>query len=66
MQIVEEPKDIGPVFLKANQASNQIIIRLEEGLGEGILISSHTSDPSQNGETWGPLPLNFFEAEAIP
>ena len=62
MKLIEAPEGAGSVFLKANQASNEIRVRLQEGLGEGVLISSHTSDPSQPGETWGPLPLNFVES----
>ena len=50
----------GPVFLKGNQNSGQLVIRNEEGLGEGLLISGHCpGDPSVE-DTWGPFPLDFF------
>ena len=54
----------GPVFLKGNQHSGQFMLRAEAGLGEGILISGHLNgepDPDLEG-TWGPLPLNLFDA----
>ncbi len=60
MQLIERPESMGPVFLKANQSSSEIRIRLEEGLGEGILISGHHSDPMEPTFNCGPLPLNFF------
>ena len=39
MLVEEPPKDQGPVFLKANQSTGLIRIRIEHGLGEGVLIS---------------------------
>ena len=54
----------GPVFLKGNQHSGQFLLRAEAGLGEGILISGHLNgepDPALEG-TWGPLPLDLFNA----
>ena len=60
MELVEEPTEEGPVYLKANQQSGEIRIRRELGLGEGILISSHFSTLEKDGETWGPLPLELF------
>jgi len=60
-----EPGSVaGPVFLKGNQRSGQVMLRAEAGLGEGILISGHLngeSDPALEG-TWGPLPLDLFDA----
>jgi len=55
---------VGPVFLKGNQHSGQFLLRAEAGLGEGILISGHLKgepDPALEG-TWGPLPLDLFNA----
>jgi hypothetical protein len=54
----------GPVFLKGNQHSGQFLLRAEAGLGEGILISGHLNgkpDPALEA-TWGPLPLDLFNA----
>lgn len=60
MNVVENTTDNGPVFLKANQRGGSVRIRIEHGLGEGILISSHGDDDDNPSTTWGPLPLNFF------
>ena len=60
MTLEETASETGPVFLKANQSSGAIRIRIEHGLGEGILISGHSNAPDQPGTTWGPLPLDFF------
>jgi len=60
LDVVESTEENGPVFLKANQKGNSVRIRIEHGLGEGILISGHGDDDSQPSTTWGPLPLNFF------
>ena len=60
LDVVESTEESGPVFLKANQKGNSVRIRIEHGLGEGILISGHGDDDSQPSTTWGPLPLNFF------
>ena len=60
MNVVENTADEGPVFLKANQKGGSVRIRIEHGLGEGILISGHGDDDSTPSTTWGPLPLNFF------
>jgi len=60
LDVVESTEENGPVFLKANQKGNSVRIRIEHGLGEGILISGHGGDDSQPSTTWGPLPLNFF------
>lgn len=60
MTVEETTSESGPVFLKANQSSGAIRVRIEHGLGEGILISGHSNTPDQPGTTWGPLPLDFF------
>ena len=59
-RLLSSPDQAGPVFLKANQTSGQVHVRIEYGLGEGILISGHSADESQMTTTWGPLPLDFF------
>jgi hypothetical protein len=51
----------GSAFLKGNQNTGRFQLRPESGLGEGLLISGHNlADPSAE-DTWGPLPLNFFD-----
>ena len=60
MELVDSPEEAGPVFLKANQQGGTIRIRVEHGLGEGILISGHGDDETMPSTTWGPLPLDFF------
>ena len=60
LELVDSPKEPGPVFLKANQKGGTIRIRIENGLGEGILISGHGNDDTTPSTTWGPLPLDFF------
>ncbi|MFM8524513.1 MAG: DUF1824 family protein [Cyanobacteriota bacterium] len=55
-----DPLPAGPVFLKGNQRSGGLLIRTEEGLGEGLLISGHQEGNGEAGDTWGPLPLDFF------
>ena len=60
MAVVDGTDEDGPVFLKANQQGGSIRIRIEHGLGEGILISGHGDDDNAPSTTWGPLPLNFF------
>jgi hypothetical protein len=48
------------VFLKGNQGTGRYLLRPEQGLGEGLLISGHcASDPGAE-DTWGPLPLDLF------
>jgi len=56
------PQDVeGSAFLKGNQNTGRFQLRPESGLGEGLLISGHNlADPSTE-DTWGPLPLNFFD-----
>ena len=60
LELVDSPEEAGPVFLKANQKGGTIRIRIEHGLGEGILISGHGDDDTTPSTTWGPLPLDFF------
>jgi len=44
------------------QRTGTYLLRQEDGLGEGLLITGHHSgDPSVEG-TWGPLPLDLFAA----
>lgn len=49
------------VFLKGNQSTGRFLLRAESGLGEGILISGQCPADPEAGDTWGPLPLDFFE-----
>ena len=60
MRYIDIPKSKGPIFLKANQKTGEIHIRIEYGLGEGILIGCHNIDNSIDTQTIGPFPLNFF------
>ena len=60
MELVDSTEQSGPVFLKANQKSATIRIRIEQGLGEGMLISGHSDDGTTPSTTWGPVPLDFF------
>ena len=50
----------GSVFLKANQKTSNVFIRSENGLGEGILITCQYDAASEESNTFGPLPLDFF------
>ena len=50
----------GSVFLKANQKTGNVFIRSENGLGEGILITCQFDEDSRESNTFGPLPLDFF------
>ena len=50
----------GGVFLKGNQKTGNVFVRSENGLGEGILITCQYDDHSEDSETFGPLPLDFF------
>ncbi|QNI94197.1 hypothetical protein SynA15127_01116 [Synechococcus sp. A15-127] len=60
LDLVETTEESGPAYLKANQKVGTIRIRIEHGLGEGVLISGHGDDETQPSTTWGPLPLDFF------
>lgn len=54
-------RDRQAVFLKGNQRTGTFLLRQEQGLGQGVLITGHnTLDPSTEG-TWGPLPLDLFD-----
>ena len=50
----------GCVYLKGNQKTGNVFIRSENGLGEGILITCQYDYESQEFNTFGPLPLDFF------
>jgi len=50
----------GSVFLKGNQKTGNVFVRSENGLGEGILITCQYDEHSEDSETFGPLPLDFF------
>ena len=50
----------GCVFLKANQKTGNVFVRSENGLGEGILITSQYEEGVKESNTYGPLPLDFF------
>jgi len=50
----------GSVFLKGNQKTGNVYLRSENGLGEGILITCQYYEDSQESNTFGPLPLDFF------
>ncbi len=60
MKLIDCPEEDGPVFLKANQKSGEIRIRIEYGLGKGVLISGHDSQLEVPSNNWGPLPLGAF------
>ncbi len=61
MRIVEKPSEDGPVFLKANQKTGDIYLRIEHGLGEGILLSCQHENKVKEVDTFGPFPLDFFK-----
>ena len=50
----------GSVFLKGNQKTGNVFIRSEESLGKGILITCQYDHETQESNTFGPLPLDFF------
>ena len=50
----------GSVFLKGNQKTGNVFVRSENGLGEGILITCQYDNDSEESNTFGPLPLDFF------
>jgi len=50
----------GGVFLKANQKTSNVFVRSENGLGEGILITCQHVEDSEESNTYGPFPLDFF------
>ena len=51
----------GSVFLKANQKTGNVLVRSENGLGEGILLTCQYDEDSGESSTFGPLPLDFFK-----
>ena len=52
----------GSVFLKGNQKTGNVFVRSENGLGEGILITCQYDEDAEESNTFGPLPLDFFQA----
>ena len=50
----------GSVFLKGNQKTGNVFVRSENGLGVGILITCQYDEDVQESNTFGPLPLDFF------
>ena len=50
----------GGVFLKGNQRTGTYLLRHEEGLGEGVLISGQNPENPALTDTWGPLPLDLY------
>ena len=50
----------GSVYLKGNQKTGHVFIRSENGLGEGILLTCQYDEDTQKSNTFGPLPLDFF------
>ena len=52
----------GSVFLKGNQKTGNVLIRSENGLGEGILLTCQYNKDSSKSLTYGPLPLDFFQS----
>ena len=50
----------GGVYLKANQKTENVFVRSENGLGEGILITCQYDEDAEASNTFGPLPLDFF------
>ena len=61
MKCITLPTSDGPIFLKANQKTGEIHVRIEFGLGEGILISCQNYNNSLLTKTIGPFPLDFFD-----
>ncbi len=60
MTLVTQSVDKGPVFLKANQNTGDMHIRLEYGLGEGVLIGCQYFNDKIDTLTLGPLPFSMF------
>ena len=50
----------GNVFLKGNQKTGNVFIRSENGLGVGILLTCQYEEDSNESNTFGPFPLDFF------
>ena len=51
----------GSVFLKGNQKNGNVFVRSENGLGEGILLTCQYYEDTEESNTFGPLPLDFFK-----
>ena len=51
----------GSVFLKGNQKTGNVFVRPEKNLGEGILITCQYDEYAEKSDTFGPLPLDFFQ-----
>jgi len=51
----------GCVFFKGNQNTGNVFVRSENGLGEGILITCQYDEDPEESNTFGPLPLDFFQ-----
>ena len=51
----------GSVFLKGNQKTGNVYVRSENDLGEGILITCQYDQDTDESNTFGPLPLDFFK-----
>tara|TARA_Y100001968_G_C19448662_1_gene766985 strand:+ start:136 stop:525 length:390 start_codon:yes stop_codon:yes gene_type:complete len=60
MNIRTRVESQGPVFLKANQKTGDIHIRIEYGLGEGFLLTCQNEDINKISNTFGPFPLDFL------
>ncbi len=60
MKLASSENRDGPVFLKANQKTGDVHIRIEYGLGEGILLGCQNNQFDQQADTFGPFPLDFF------
>ena len=60
MKLASRENRDGPVFLKANQKTGDVHIRIEYGLGEGILLGCQNNQFNQQADTFGPFPLDFF------
>ena len=63
MKVINTPSKNQPVFLKANQRTGDIHIRVEYGLGVGILLSCQHNTNEIDTDTFGPFPLDFFRIE---
>ena len=61
MRVATTPQEDGPVFLKANQKTGDIHVRIEYGLGQGVLLGCQYNDPQKQADTLGPLPLSLFK-----
>ena len=61
MNVVDKPTEDGPVFLKANQKTGDIHVRIEHGLGEGVLLSCQHDNEEKEADTLGPFPLDLFK-----